>query len=243
MADIDRRTQEGKRLSNIAPTTAELLSEEIDGEVYSYRLVPQCRVCKAPESIRNLVDTLLLQPQSYRQVLKYIRPLEEKLGVEEKELISYDSIRNHQKNHLPMDKIIIRETVERRAREKNKSILEGVDRLLTPEAIYEVIAQKGWEDIVAGRVRPTLNQTMFAVKQLQELDDKINSHFRPEALISQLNAIIQAMRDVLPEEWLNKVLDKINQIEEEYVFEEPPALEAALLQDELDEENFEEELD
>jgi len=218
-----------KRLPTTAPTTKDLLSEKIDGEVYSYRLIPQCRVCKAPDSIRNMIDSLLLFPKSYKEVLRHIRPLEEQLGVEEAHLISYDSIRNHQRSHLPMDKIAVREIVERRAREKGKSVLESDERILTAEAIYELVAQRGWEDIVAGRVRPTLNQTMFAVKQLSDLDDKTGDSFKPEALLGQLNAIVSAMKEVLPQEWLDKVLARINQIELEYVEEEQPALEEDFL--------------
>ena len=229
-----------KRLPTTAPTTKDLLSEKIDGEVYSYRLIPQCRVCKAPDSIRNMIDSLLLFPKSYKEVLRHIRPLEEQLGVEEAHLISYDSIRNHQRSHLPMDKIAVREIVERRAREKNKSVLESDERILTAEAIYELVAQRGWEDIVHGRVRPTLNQTMFAVKQLQELDDKVGDGYRPEALLGQLNAIVMAMREVLPQEWLDKVLAKINQIEQEYVEENPPALEEDFLDVTVEEDYTEE---
>ena len=225
----------GKRLPTTAPTTKDLLSERIDGEVYSYRLIPQCRVCKSPESIRNMVDSLLLFPKSYKEVLRHIRPLEESLGVEEAALISYDSIRNHQRNHLPMEKQAVREIVERRAREKNKSVLESDERILTAEAIYELVAQKGWEDIVAGRLRPTLNQTMFAVGKLQELDDKSSETYKPEALLGQLNAIVTAMKEVLPQEWLDKVLAKINQIEQEYVQEEPPALEEEFMDVESEE--------
>jgi len=121
-----------RRLSSIAPTTQELLQEVIDGQTYSYRLIPQCKVCKAPESIRNIVDSLLLFPKSYKEVLRHVRPLEEDLGVESKDLIGYDSIRNHQRNHLPSDKAAIREIVEKRT---GVSVLEGDNSLLTPAAI------------------------------------------------------------------------------------------------------------
>lgn len=227
---MDHRSKEYKELVNIAPSTQDLLSEEIDGEIYTYKYVPQCKVCKAPDSIRNLVDSLLLYPKTYREVLRQIRPIEEQLGVDSKELISYDSIRNHQKNHLPMDKIAIRETIERRAKEKNRRILDGAERLLTPEAFYEVIVQKGWEDIVAGRLRPNLNQTVDAMRELQKLDKEFTDNFRPEALISQLNAIVQAMRDVLPPEMLQKVLDKIEEIERNY--EEANIVPAEAVEDE-----------
>jgi len=216
---LDHRKKEYKELVNIAPTTEELLSEEIDGEIYTYKMVAQCKVCKAPDSIRNLVDSLLLYPKSYKEVLRHIRPLEEQLGVEGKELISYDSIRNHQKNHLPMDKIAIRETIERRAAEKNRRILDAADRLMTPEAFYETIIQKGWDDIVSGKMKPTMNQTMFAMKELQKLDDKAVANFKPERLISQLNAIIQAMKEVLPDDMLELVLKKIEEIESHYTVE------------------------
>jgi len=217
-----------RKLSSIPPTTQELLQEVIDGQTYSYRLVPQCKVCKAPDSIRNIIDSLLLFPKSYKEVLRHVRPLEEELGVESKDLIGYDSIRNHQRNHLPTDKAAIREIVEKRS---SVSVLEGDNTLLTPAAIYETIAQKGWEDIVAGRVRPNLNQTMAAVEKLKEMDEKANAQFKPESLINQLNAIISAMKEVLPDEWLQKVLDKINQIEQDFA-NDPDMIEAEVIEDE-----------
>lgn len=210
--ELDHRTKDYKDLVKMTPRTEELLSEVIDGETYSYKRIPQCRVCKAPDEINNLVDTLLLFPKSYREVLEYIRPLEEKFEVDARDRISYDSIRIHQKRHLPFDKQVIREVVERRAKEKNVKILEDRN-ILTPEALYEVIVAKGFEDIIHDRVRPTMAQTMAAAEVLSKLEEKQNQQFRPEALINQLNTIVQAMRDVLPPEMMQAVSERIEELQ------------------------------
>jgi len=80
---------------------------------------------------------------------------------------------------------------------------------------------------------------MAAVEKLKEIDEKANAQFKPETLINQLNAIISAMKEVLPQEWLDKVLDKINQIEQDFA-SDPDMIEDAEI---VEDEDFEEFLD
>ena len=210
--NLDHRTKDYKDLVKMTPKTEEVLSEKIDGEIYSYKRVPQCKVCRAPDEISGLVDTLLLFPKSYKEVLEFIRPIEERLEIDTKDRISYDSIRIHQKRHLPFDKIAVREVVERRAQEKNLKVLDDRN-ILTQEALYEVIVAKGFEDIIHDRVRPTMAQTMLAAEALAKLEEKQNQQFRPEALINQLNTIVTAMREVLPPDMMQAVSDKIEELQ------------------------------
>jgi hypothetical protein len=196
-------------LDRITPPTDELLSEKIDGETFLYRAIPQCKVCTSGDEIRRYVDELLLYPKSYKEILKTIQPLEEKLGVEPEDRVSYSSIRTHYRNHLPLDKKQVREVIERQANKKNTSIIDADGTLLTPEAFFEVIVAKGFEDIVSGASRPTLNQTFQAMSILQKMEEKEKSGYKPEVLVNQLNIILQAIRDVLPVEWREKVFEKI----------------------------------
>lgn len=208
---MDRRTKEYKELVKMTPTTAELLSEEIDGELYLYKSSPQCKVCNTSDDLKNIIDSLLLFPKSYKEVLQAIQPLQDKLGLEEKDRINYENIRNHQKNHLPFEKRMVREVVERRAREKNRSILDAGDRLLTAEAFYEVIVAKGWEDLANGYNRPTLTQTMAAMEMLQKLEQEDQNDYRPEELINQLDLILTAIREVLPNDMKEKLFRRIEE--------------------------------
>jgi len=222
---MDHRKKEYKDLVKLTPSTAELLSETIDGETYTYNYSTRCKICTAGEELKNLVDTLLLYPKSYAETLRSIQPLQERLGIEEKDRITYDNIRIHQKKHLPFDKIAVREIVERRAAEKNKSVLNTADRLLTAEAFYEVIAAKGWEDIVQGYVRPTLSQTMHAMEMLQKFDEKSGDSYRPEDLIQQLDIILMAVREVLPSDLKEALFRRIEEYQGIQKNKKPAAIE------------------
>lgn len=208
---MDRRKREYKELVKMTPTTEELLSEEIDGELFLYKRSSQCKICTVSDDLRNIIDSLLLFPKTYAEVLRAIQPLQEKLEIPENERINYENIRNHQKNHLPFEKRLVREVVERRAREKNRSILEAGDRLLTAEAFYEVIVAKGWEDIANGYTRPTLTQTMNAMEMLQKLELEGKDNYRPEELLNQLDMILMAIRDVVPNDIREALFRKIEE--------------------------------
>jgi len=244
---MDRRTREYKDLVKMTPTTAELLSEEIDGEIFLYKYSPLCKICNSSDELKSVIDSLLLFPKTYKEVLTLIQPLQDKLGIVGAERINYENIRNHQKNHLPFEKKLVRDIVERRAREKNRSILDTSDRLLTAEAFYEVIVAKGWEDIAQGYEKPTLTQTMHAMEMLQKLEKEGGDNYRPEDLINQLDVILLAIRDVIPAALKEELFKKI----EEYqngnidVASKPKKLKKAVIDvdgDYIDEDLFEENL-
>jgi len=212
---MDRRTREYKDLVKMTPTTADLLSEEIDGEIFLYKYSPLCKICNSSDELKSIIDSLLLFPKTYKEVLTLVQPLQDKLGIEGSDRINYENIRNHQKNHLPFEKKIVRDIVEKRAREKNRSILDAGERgsagLLTAEAFYEIIVAKGFEDIAQGYEKPTLTQTMHAMEMLQKLEKEGQDNYRPEDLISQLDVILLAIRDTLPSDMKEKLFNKIEE--------------------------------
>jgi hypothetical protein len=213
--ELDPIKKDYRDLDRITPPTEELLSEQIDGEIFLYKAIPQCKVCTSGDEIRKYVDDLLLYPKGYKEILRTIQPLEEKLGVEPEDRISYSSIRTHYRNHLPLDKKQVREVIERKANKNKTSIIDAEGTLLTPEAFYEVVVAKGFEEIVSGAVKPTLSQTFQAMGLLQRMEEKEKQGYKPEVLVNQLNIILQAIRDTLPAEWREKVFEKIQLYSEE----------------------------
>ena len=200
---MDRRTKEYKELVKMTPTTEELLSEEIDGELFLYKSSPLCKVCNVSDDLKNIIDSLLLFPKSYKEVLKAIQPLQDKLDIPQEERINYENIRNEKK--------MVRDIVERRAREKNLSIIDAGERLLTAKAFYEIIVAKGFEDLASGYNRPTLTQTMQAMEILEKIDQENDSDYRPEELINQLDLILLAIREVLPDDMKMLLFEKIEE--------------------------------
>jgi hypothetical protein len=231
---MDRRTKEYQELVKITPSTQELLSEEIDGEIYLYKHSSQCKVCNTSDDLKNIIDSLLLFPKSYKEVLLAIQPLQDKLGIEGSERINYENIRNHQKRHLPFEKQVVRDIVERRAKEKNLSILDTSDRLLTAEAFYEVIVAKGWEDLASGYNRPTLTQTMAAMEMLQKLEQQGQEDYRPEELINQLDMILMAIREVLPVDMKEKLFQRIEEYQNAEAKNKKPSAKALQAGDDED---------
>ena len=204
-------TEPKKELNQLSPTNDELLSETIDGQTYGYVKSSLCKVCSSDEDIRRLVDTLLLFPKTYKDTLTECRLLEERLNIAEEERISYHSIRNHYLNHLPADKKAVREIIERRATIKGKKVIDAGGTLLTPEAFYEVVIARGFDNIVNGLEAPTISQTMQAVNMLKRLEEETNKDYKPELLLNQLNIIVMAIREVLPEDMREAVFKKIDE--------------------------------
>lgn len=223
-----------KELNQLVPTTDQLLSETIDGETYGYVKSSLCKVCSSDEGIRRLVDTLLLFPKTYKDTLTECRLLEERLDIPEEERVSYHSIRNHYLNHLPADKKAVREIIERRATIKGKKVIDAGGTLLTPEAFYEVVIARGFDNIVNGLEAPTISQTMQAVNMLKRLEEQTTRDYKPEHLLNQLNVIVMAIREVLPEDMREAVFKKIDEYSQDGQ-KAMTALELSEAQDYIDE--------
>lgn len=198
------------------PSVEELLTEEIDGQKYTYRYVPQCRVCTSPDVLRDLVDALLVAPKTYKETLRLIAPLQQKFGLTEqdKTLITYDSVRTHQKNHMPMDKLAIRELVERKALEKGLDIINGSQNLLDNQMILELVIQKGWDGLVEGSLAPDLRGLMDAIKLQRDFEKETDSEVSHQEVLAKLNLLIMAVKEVVSPEEMQKISERIQQLQE-----------------------------
>lgn len=220
--NLDRRTRTFKDLVDVAPRTEDILSEEIDGKVYAYKKEYRCKVCRSDPHIRRLIDTLLVFPKTYQETLDTVAPLLEDMEVPEKDRPSYWSIRNHQKRHLDFDKQAVREIVERRAADRGKSILNGKHNLLTAEAVYELIVQRGFQSIADRDQTPNVHETMQAAGLLDKLEKAHAGQQNTQDLIVQLNAIIEAVRETVPIELQQEIAAKLRAIKQREDIESLP---------------------
>ncbi len=189
-------------------STEELLTETIDGIQYSYKPNSKCTICNSPESFRSLIDTLILTPKAYVEIQKNIRLLEIEFGRSEDSFITLDDIRKHAKNHLPQHKNRVREIIEQKAIKRGKSLLKGED-LLTAEAFFQIIRDKGFDAIVEGDLSPNMAQIIYAQEMLTKLEEQEKKDISQENIYNELNLIIQAIREVIPQELQRKLYDKI----------------------------------
>ena len=189
-------------------STEELLTETIDGVKYSYKPNKNCTICNSTESFRSLVDTLILTPKAYVEIQKNIRLLEIEYGRTEDNFITLDDIRKHAKNHLPHNKNRVREIIEQKAIKKGKSLLKG-DDLLTAEAFFQVIRDKGFDALVEGDIAPNMAQIIYAQEMLSKLEEQEKKDISQESIFHELDLIIQAIREVIPQDLQRKLYDKI----------------------------------
>lgn len=211
---MDRRQKSYRDLVKLTPPTSDILSEEIDGEIYSYRRESRCKVCSADEDIRTLIDTLLLYPKSYREVLRLVTPLLDAKELSPKDRPTYASIRVHQQRHLPFEKLAVREIVERRAKERGRDILNGTQRLLTAEAFYETIVQKSWDRLVQNNVQPTLYEGMTAMKVLHGLEKEAASSVDMNKVLVQLNVVLEVIRQEVSTDVWQKITQRLEEVEQ-----------------------------
>jgi len=199
-----------KALTAMTPTLEQLTGQVIDGVRYEYKHSTQCKVCKSPDALRRIVDSQLMMMRPYKEILTLVAPLYEKFGVEPGEMISYSSLTNHKTKHLPVDGIAARKIIERRAAEDNRLVMDGVETLVTTHGVYELIASLGVKGIIEGKIEPDLKTTLYAIERLEEIEGKATDTYKPEYLLGQLSVILDAMREVLPPDMLDRVSQRID---------------------------------
>lgn len=221
--NVDRRYRSGRDLLGVTPRTEDLFADEIDGEIYTYEPEPQCYVCSLDADIRHLVDSMLVIPKNFKETLELITPVVEARGVPESKRPTYWSIRNHQKRHLDFDKRAVRQIVDRRARERGRSMIDGEKGILTAEAVLEVIAEKGFSLLANGEISPSVGETIQAVVNLDKLEKESEGAASGFVLMVQLNALIEAVKAVVPSDMWERIIEEMETIRSQ----EPAVLEAS----------------
>lgn len=205
---LDRRTKVYKDLVAIQPPIGDATSIEIDGEVYGYKPEPRCHVCAADmkgykngNQAKELVDTLLLYPKSFAEVLRIVEPLME--GWPEKAKITYRSIKTHMDKHLPWDRLAFRMIAERRAKEQNISVLDAAGRMmLTEEAWNDAVVHRGWKALVDDQMEIKVQDVMSAWKRKTELLQQAEGEYSVAYMMAEVDVVIQVIREeVPPENW------------------------------------------
>lgn len=232
---LDRRTKAFKDIVALMPKKSAEIEETIDGEVFRYQEEPRCRVCSAADpkkgtvngqQVRELVDGLLLYPQTYADIYRTIEPMMAEWPP--KARITYKSLRTHQNNHLGWDRLAVREMVEHYAQEKGLSVIQASNRMiLTQEAWLEATAHFAWQRLLDGRIEPSWAEGQKAFEQMDAIKKMGEGEFSVAHLKSQLNTVIQVIRQYIPEEHWDQIISQLEGAE-------TPALPVATDDDEFD---------
>lgn len=214
---VDRRTKAYRDILSEMPKSDNSITEHLDGVDYRYLPEPRCRVCTAGEArkglrngaqVSNLVDTLLLYPKSVADVHRTIEPMMEDWPTKAK--ITYKSIRTHLHNHLSWDRVAMRMMVERWAQQKGINIVDAAGRMiLTEEAWLEATAHFGWQLMLSGQIVPSWAETQKSFERMAAIREQAEGEYSIAEILSQLNTIIQVIREEIPPERQEYVISKI----------------------------------
>lgn len=214
---LDRRTKAYKDIISMMPKASKEISETLDGQEYRYLPEPRCRICSASEpkkglpngmDVREMVDTLLLYPKSVADVFRTIEPMMADWPAKAK--ITYKSIRTHQNNHLAWDRLAVRTMVEHWAKEKGLSVLDASGRMiLTEEAWLEATAHFGWQRLLNGQLEPSWAETQKAFERISDIKRMGEGEFSIASLKAQLNTVIQIIREEIPPDRWQYIVDRI----------------------------------
>jgi hypothetical protein len=171
---------------------------------------PRCRVCRNDE-MRQKVNALLSGGASYAMILRTLEQDNAKL--DQRDRVTIDSIRQHTKRHFPVQnvaKATYRRILERRAQENGVDFVKGVATAITPMAFFETVMVKGYETLVDSGTEVDVNTGMIAAGRLQALIDSRASGIRMAEILVQMDHIINAVHDTVPQELWPEILRKID---------------------------------
>ena len=178
--------------------------------VNGMHLEPRCRVCRN-DQVRTKVNELLASGASYAMILRALE--DDNAGLENHDLVTIDSIRNHTARHFPVQnvaKATYRDILERRATENGVDFVNGVATAITPMALYETVMVKGYESLADPDTKVDVNTAMIAAGRLQALIDTRAGQPDIVDMRVKVNRIIDAVKSMLPESSWPELLRRID---------------------------------
>jgi hypothetical protein len=188
MAEFKKPKKENTESKEVSKTPATPLT---------YRDI-RCKVCSS--DFGKAIDRMIALGTSHSEIARIFD-------------ISRSSIGRHAKNHLNYEEAAVRQIIAREAEEAQANIEEGISGALARRVYIDVAIQKGFESLIN-------NETPIEVKDvatLIQLKEKMDSEYGGAALDeikTQFNAIVQAVREVAPQEMWEKIAIRARELAE-----------------------------
>ena len=205
------------------PTPRRVTVRQVDSEVgrevaairaeHGDRLPEQrCRVCQDPES-RQRVNRLLAYGMKISEIEGLVGDLNSKRGKNNQ--ITYWSIFRHNERHFNVQEPV--NAARRRILEKRKAQIadevgDAAAHLLTGMAYLDIVAQKGFENLVDEDTVVDFETGLKAQLKLEELarDGAIEEQIAE--MRRDVSIIQQAVKDVVPPHLMAQIADRIDEL-------------------------------
>lgn len=176
-----------------------------------YRTVPQCHICCDKES-KDLVNRLIAAGLTNREIAETCGGINaRRYAVNDTRIIDARKVYNHKRNHFNVDApamSVVRRIMERRAEEANQDHINGIGHAVTPYAVLETTMVKGYEHL-ALYATPSVKETMDAAIKLHDMTRADAGQRKMADLLFQMDRIIAAIREVVPEKYHSAILARI----------------------------------
>lgn len=199
--------------------TARQLEAEINREVAAIQAehpnrLPEtrCRVCQDPES-RSRVNRLLAYGMKVAEIEGLVEDLNDKRAKNNK--ITYWSILRHSERHFNVQdptSAARRRILEKRKAQVAEELGDAAAHLLTGMAYLDIVAQKGFEHLVADDTVVDYETGLKAQLKLEEMQRDGAVEEQIAAMRRDVAMLQQAVRDVVPPTLMAQIADRIDEL-------------------------------
>lgn len=169
-----------------------------------------CRICADPDA-RRRVNLMLSHGMVLPEIEKNITDLNQ--GRKKSERIGYWSLQHHRANHFNVQepaREAYRRVLERRRQEEGELLGEAVGSILTARGYLEIIANKGFEELVKDDTKVGFTTGLDAQLKLEELIKEDQDQAALMALRRDVSLIQQAIVAELDEEQMKAVSRRLD---------------------------------
>lgn len=171
---------------------------------------PRCRVCRDDE-IRDRVNSLLAKGLSYAAIARAVPGTDE--------AISADSVRRHAERHFPVQHTAgttYREILERRAREQQLDLDDGVRTALTPLAFFEAVMTRSFENLADDKADVSVQAGLSAAAHLQQAAASSSDGMEIARIMVQMDQVINAVREIVPKDMWHLIAERLEGTEDSH---------------------------
>lgn len=208
-----------RRPATIGNLTPQQIEAEINREAaaiaarYADRLPEsRCRVCQDPE-VRARVNRLLAYGMKIGEIETFVEDINADRPKNRK--ITYWSLRNHSERHFNVQEptsAARRRILERRKAEMAEEFGDAAAHILTGMAYLDIVAQKGFENLVDDSTIVDYETGLKAILKLEDLQREGAVEEQIAQMRRDVTILQQAVRDVVPQHLLSEISSRIDEL-------------------------------
>lgn len=166
-----------------------------------------CQVCQLGYSTLRSVNRMIINGHSYVDITRQLSDWHAQGLITRSP--SYQSVANHSKKHVSLQNRLVRESIEKHARELNVDIENGIENLLTYRAAIDYTMRRGFMLIAEGKLNPSVKDMLEAAKLMAQFEKEEDGSTSIVELIAQVQRIQEAVKaEVEPEVW-TKIVSRL----------------------------------